>query len=409
MRKATLIIFFIALWLGAASPAAAQWTLWDGDETSLDLGANLQMLNAYITVPDLGVPGIPTEAGLGSAVGRLEWSATLGDSVNVELHNRFIWQSSTLPADLLMQGFGVTRGVDRRVDTQIDLIDGETTTLSHDIDRLVVGIFLGPFDLYLGRQAISWGVAELFPVADRFAPLSPFELDTLQRRGVDAARLIALVSSWEIDLVVADRGPDTPLSMAGRAEYFGTNFDVYGGFGRFWQRLSAMGGLSWLFGHWKVFGEGELLWNLDDTALDRPRATVGVQRVAMNWVFGAEYHYNGLGIIADNGYAEAFERPEFQRGETYFLGRHHGGVNSFYNFETGWALGGGAMMNLLDPSVIVFPMVRYELEQQLTFAAGAYVGFGESATFDPATMGFELPNEYGGLSDLYFLQMTAYF
>ncbi len=408
MRASSGVAIFIALVLGFAAPASAEWDLWEGDNTSLRLGANLQMLSAYLVLPDLEIPGIPTTGGLGSAVGRLEWSAELGDSVTVDIHNRFLWQSSTVPDELLQQGFGVTLGTDRRLDTATELIDNDTTSLVHDLDRFVVGIYLDRFDLYLGRQAISWGVSDLFRVADRFAPLSPFELDTLQRRGVDAARVVTHLSQdLELDLVVADRGPDTPLSLAARLEYFGVSTDVYGAFGRFWERLSLMGGVSWLAGNWKVFGEGELLWNLDEVEPDRPRATVGIQRVAMRWQLGAEYHYNGLGTIADNGYAEVMQQPELERGETYFMGRHYLGATSFYAFDTGWALGGGAMMNLLDPSAVVFPSVRYELEEQMTISAGAYLGFGEEGSI--GLEGLTIPSEYGTVADLYFLQMTAFF
>ena len=397
--------------------AHGQWELWETDDTFGELGANLQLMTAYVYLGDLGnVAGIGEEAGLGGAVGRLEWHFDLGRRVDVDVHNRFFWQASTVPEEFLFQGFEVTTGDQRRLDTELELTDGDTTRLVHDLDRFVVALYFGAVDLYLGRQAIRWGVSDIFATADRFAPLSPFELDTLQRRGIDAARAIThLTPSLELDFVVADRGEGEPLALGARAEYFGARTDIYGGFGRFWERLSAMGGVSLVAGYWKFFGEGEALWNLDEEEFDLPRFTLGAQRVTMSWQVGAEYHFNGFGVAPGDDYLEALARPEFARGESYLLGRHYAGVNGFYFFEGGWGLGGGAIANLVDPSVIVFPTAQYELEEQFTIAAGAYVGFGEGPTIDFAQeqdTGFgplSVPSEYGVVSDLYFLQMTAFF
>lgn len=416
-----------AVWVAAfaflMASAQAQVELWEGDETYGEVGANLQLMTAYVDMRDLEtfalLADIPREAGLGGAVGRLEWSFDLGSRVDVDVHNRLFWQTSTLPEDLLFQGLGVSAGEDRRLSTELELIDGETTQLTHDIDRLVVALYFGLVDFYVGRQAIRWGVSDMFTVADRFAPLSPFELDTLQRRGIDAARAVTHLSpSVELDLVVADRGQGEPLSMGARAEYFGSRIDAYGGVGRFWQRLSTMSGLSVLVDHYKFFGEAELLWNLDEDQLDRPRATLGAQRVSMDWQIGAEYHYNGFGVARDGEYVDALAQPELARGETYFLGRHYAGINGFYFTDGGWALGGGTIANIIDPSVIVFPAIEYEVEAQFSVRAGAYVGFGEGAQLDfgedmeePVAPqdAVSLGSEFGAVSDLYFLQMTAFF
>lgn len=413
-RGAVWVAFSAAMML-MASPASAQVDLWETDQTHGELRANAQMTTALVDVGELeDIVNTPRRSGLGSAVGRLVWFADLGRYVDVEIHNRLVWSSSTLPDQLLAQGVGVSAGDDRRLNTDYDLIDEPTATLTHDLDRAVVGVYLDWFDLYLGRQAIRWGTSELFRVVDRFAPLSPFELDTLQPRGVDAARAIThFTPNLELDLVVADRGEEEPVSMAGRLEYFGRSFDAHGGLGRFWERISAMGGLSWLFGHWKLFGEGELLWNLDDGQLDRPRATIGLQRMAMNWQIGAEVHYNGFGIAPGDNYVEALIAPELQRGETYFSGRYYAGVNGMYSFDNGVGVGGGAIANVADPSAVVYPLVQYELEQAFSVAAGGYVGFGDEPTLeldpDAPFMGLEFPSEFGAVSDLYYVQMTAFF
>lgn len=400
------------------SPIAhGQARLVEGDNFSLDLGGNLQMVSAYIDLPTLEIPeelqqaGIapfPDSAGLGSVVGRIEWQAYLGDRVSVEIHNRFLWQASTVPDDVLQQGFGVTPQGGSRFQTETKFLSQDNTRLSHDLDRFVVALFFEKVDLYIGRQAIQWGVSSLFPVADRFAPFSPFELDTLQRRGVDAIRGLAnLGSNWELDLVVADRGRGEPLALAARAEYFASFGDVYLGVGRFWERASLLGGVSWLQGNWKVYGEGEGLFHLDHREVELPRVTLGAQRVAMDWQIGAEFHLNGLGAANPQGYTDLLGSAPFQRGETYFLGRYYGGLSGFYGSETGWGIGGALLANLGDPSLVIAPSFQYELEEQMTVSAGVYLGFGSPLEAD--LTGIQLQSEYGSFADMYFLQMTAFF
>ena len=405
------------------SPAMgeASWELVEGERGQLELGANLQLVSAYVDMGGLEgideLPGLDDQAGLGGAVGRLEWYGKLGSRADLSVHQRLFWQTSTLPEELLGQGLGVSAGSERRVDTQLDLLEGDDLRLSHDLDRAVLGLYFDRADLYLGRQAIRWGTSDLFAVADRFAPLSPFELDTIQRRGVDAARAVTHLSpSWELDLVVADRGSGEPVALGAKAEYFGVRSDVYGGVGRFWERLSAMGGVSVMADYWKFYGEAEALWNLDDDGMDRPRATVGAQRMAMRWQMGLEYHYNGLGVGGGDGYGQALASEELSRGESYLLGRHYLGATGMYLSEGSLSAGGGAMVNIVDPSAVIFPSVIYELEEQFSIQGGAYVGVGERGAVDVGAMeggdpasAVVMPSEFGASSDLYFVQMTAYF
>lgn len=412
--------------------ADAQYEVWETEETRGELGANVQLFGALLDLRNLeefreleplapGYGQLPSGARFGGGVGRVEWFGEFGDRVTLEVHNRFVWERTTIRPEIegmALPGLEVSAGQDRRVDTEYDLVEGEQFGLTHDIDRLVASIYLDAFDLYVGRQAIRWGVSELFPVADRFAPLSPFELDTIQRRGIDAGRMVAMpLPDWELDVVIADRGEDEPVSFGAKAEYFGVDFQTYIGGGRFWERVSAMGGVSWLTDEWKFFAEGEALWNLDEEEMDRPRVTAGVQRMAIDGQFGVEYHYNGFGIGFRDDYLEAMDLRELQRGETYYLGQHYLGMQANHFLEPEFSIGGGAMLNVVDPSVVLFPTARYELTDRISVGAGAYIGLGEQPQVDLDALepgGDEedvvtFPTEYGANSDLYYLQMTAFF
>ena len=433
-QRAAISLVAAAVLMMAPTVAQAQYELWETDRSYAEIGSNVQFFGAYMDLRNLdefrelepvypGIGEMPSGGRLGGGVGRLEWYLELGERVDVNLHNRFVWERSELDfgfesEDLALPGLEVSPGADRRVDTRYDLVEGDDFRLTHDIDRLVAGVYFDAFDLYLGRQAIRWGVSDIFPVADRFAPLSPFELDTVQRRGIDAGRMVALLlPELELDVVVADRGEDEPVSFGAKTEYTGVDFTAYAGGGRFWERVSAMGGFSWLTEDWKLFTEAEVLWNLDDDQWDRPRVTTGIQRVAMEYQVGVEYHYNGFGVEFRDDYVDALGADEMARGETYFMGRHYLGAQGMYMIEPEFRLGGGVIMNVLDPSVVVFPSARYELDDQISVGAGAYVGIGEEPEVDMGALApdgdeedlLTFPSEYGLTSNLYFLEATVYF
>ena len=96
-------------------------------------------------------------------------------------------------------GFGVSVIPGRRWDLSSVFVDQERLRVWHDIDRLSLTWYTDFADITVGRQAITWGISNVYPVADLWAQFSPFELDTEEKPGVDAVRILsypARIWSW---------------------------------------------------------------------------------------------------------------------------------------------------------------------------------------------------------------------
>jgi hypothetical protein len=71
----------------------------------------------------------------------------------------------------------------------------------HNLDRFLVTIKTSVADILIGRQAIAWGSGHFINPTDVIAPFTFNELDTEERRGVDAVRVrIPLGMMDELDL-----------------------------------------------------------------------------------------------------------------------------------------------------------------------------------------------------------------
>ncbi|MDX1675918.1 MAG: hypothetical protein R3314_14080, partial [Longimicrobiales bacterium] len=263
-------------------------------------------------------------------------------------------------------------------------------------------------DITVGRQAITWGVSGIFPVADVWAQFSPFELDTEEKPGVDAVRVLAYPTpELELDLVVADRGSAEDLSVGVRGTLALADADVWLGAGKLWRDALAMGGITLLLDAAKLRAEAVLPWSLDRDALLEPRVTVGLDWIRGTLLVTGEYHYNGIGASATS-YLDVLRDPRVARGETYYIGRHYlGGLVSWSpDRENRLTLALNTLANLEDPSFAFTPVARYDLGQATRFAIGGLVSLGEHPSFDPAV---SFPSEFGAYGTLGYTQISIYF
>ncbi|MFP4599899.1 MAG: hypothetical protein ACLFVJ_16695 [Persicimonas sp.] len=408
--RTPFVCILVALALLAPTAATAQISILDGEDSYLELGGYIQSVSGvqYLTydTPDF----VEDTTGINAEVLRLEWRGQLTDEVTFEVHNRFFGQISSADQGLgtgEVIGLGASRRPDRSLDLSSDLLDEEGLIINHDVDRAAVTIYTDTADVTVGRQAITWGRAVLFPVADLWTKFSPFELDQTQKRGTDAARVLAYPSmSTELDFVIADRGCLDDLSGGARASHA---FDWGDGFvaaGKFWNEIIAMAGVSATTGNWRGRAELAEPYDLDDGELDLPRATLGADYIAADFQVSAEYHFNGAGQPDPDDYLAQLQSDVFERGESYYLGRHYvGGLVSYSGLErTQLAL--SAIANVGDPSVIVAPSFRYILSDEADINFGAFQGVGE----DPVV---ELPpevnSEYGLYGGFAYTQLRVFY
>ena len=190
-----------------------------GARTTVDLGGYVRSLTG---VQDLGYDPIVTDrrVAFNGEVIRLKWLVDVDGWIRFNVHNRLQSQYSSSDGgggrDVL--GFGVSAVPRRSIDLETTLVDEEHLRVWHDLDRLAVTIYSDVVDLTIGRQAITWGISNLFPIADLWAQFSPFELDTEEKPGIDAIRaLLYPANGIELDAVLADRGSSGDLSAGIRA------------------------------------------------------------------------------------------------------------------------------------------------------------------------------------------------
>jgi len=389
---------------------SAQFTLVEKGATRLELGGYIRSLTQFHD-PGYDVPGVDDrETGIHAEVARLKWNLRLGDAFFLELHNRLQIQvaSSRTGLDGSTVGFGVSVVPGRRWDLSTYFVEQDRLSVWHDVDRFSLTWYNEFADITAGRQAITWGISNLYPVADLWAQFSPFELDTEEKPGVDAVRILKYpTGALELDAVVADRGTPETFSAGLRASLSLPWADFYAGGGKFWREVMGLAGIAAPFGSYKLRAEGALPFDLDGDGFRLPRVTVGVDRLGGETMLSAEYNFNGIGATRAEEYTRVLEDPRFGQGETYFLGRHNlGGSATWTPGNNRLSLSLSCLWNLQDPSAALVPNLTYDFGQETRVTAGALVSFGDTPVFEP---GPRLRSEFGAYGDIGYAMLSVYF
>jgi hypothetical protein len=401
---------------GATGTAGAQTTIVEGAAARLSVDGYVRTLTllhdrGYDLPSFPGMDAVPRETGSHAQVLRLRWRLE-GDRWRVELHDRFQVRISSEGAGDQVIGFGVGAEPERLVRLRSDFVQRERLRAWHDVDRLALVVQAGPVDVTLGRQAITWGGSTLFPVADLWATFSPFEQDTEEKPGIDAARLLFYPAPGvEMDVVVAHRGDLDDLSAGVRATARRTRADLWVGGGKFWRQLMTMGGGTYLRdqSRWRV--EAVLPWDMDDQTFQRPRLTLGADWLGGTRSAGLEYHYNGIGRASPEGYLEAAADPRLRRGESYYLGRHYAGAMATLSpdAENRVNLALSILANLGDRSAAVTPTASYDVGQAARLSTGALISFGDRPVIDAAPPFVHPRSEFGLYGNALFGVLSIYF
>jgi len=415
---ACLVVAMLLAWPAEARPQAERAegaASGDGVTTtsqrarpSLDVSGYIRSLTG---IHDAGfdAPGVDRRTGFHGQVARLRWRIGFGDAVTLDVHNRLQARlSSTAGGFGEAAGIGVSVVPGRPVDLSTHLLDEERIELWHDIDRLALTFRAGKADITAGRQAITWGLAYLFPVADLWAQFSPFELDTEEKPGVDAVRVLAYpAAGLELDGVVAARGRAEDWSAGLRATIELPSADVYAAAGKFWNQLMLLGGIAYVLDVSTLRAEAVLPWDLDDGELGRPRVTLGVDRLSQRLRLTAEYHHNGTGVTEPAAYLAQLASPHLARGETYLLARHYlGGAASWIvDQDERLSLSLSALVNLHDGSAALTPIASWNFGQNASVSAGAVQSVGARPTLLPPA----LESEFGTYGTLWFARVSVYF
>ncbi|MFH1763963.1 MAG: hypothetical protein ABIF09_07220 [Gemmatimonadota bacterium] len=411
MRTALLSVLLATLGLiPSGEDLSGQFTLYRRGETSIDLGGYVRSLTQLYD-PGYDVPTVgDRETGIHAEVVRLKWNLRFGKSVLVEVHNRLQAQLSSSDAGMggAAVGFGVSVIPGRRWDLSSVFVDQERLRVWHDIDRLSLTWYNDFADVTVGRQAISWGISNVYPVADLWTQFSPFELDTEEKPGIDAVRVLNYpADGLEVDAVFADRGSSGNFSAGIRASLSLPWADLHAGAGKFWREAMGLAGISAPVGSYRLRAEAALPYELDGNDFLLPRATLGVDWLGGETMLSAEYNFNGIGATEAKNYTDVLADPRYAQGETYFLGRHNlGGLASWTPGNDRLSIALSALLNLQDPSGAFVPNLTYDFGQNTRLSAGALLSFGDTPVFDPEP---QLRSEFGAYGDFVFTMLSVYF
>lgn len=294
----------------------------------------------------------------------------------------------------------------------------------HNLDRAFVTITTTHADVYLGRQAIAWGSARAINPTDILAPFAFDELDTEDRRGIDAARLrVPLGMMGELDAGYVF-GPDGAVDNSAaylRTKAYIARADVSFLAAAFREHLlvglditRAVGGASvWLE---TAYVFVDLMWSFSHRYHwedDYFRASLGLDHALSPTVYGfIEYHFSEAGSNHARDYHTLTTRPAFTDGAVYLWGTHY--VIPGITWEITPLISGSAqsLFNITDQSVLVTPQIEYNIAEDMYLAAGAYIGLGSSPgiikTYDgDDTVIYQ--SEFGAYSDMYFASFRVYF
>jgi hypothetical protein len=411
VRNATRSIAALAAVWVVGRRVHAEQGLVEGPRSRLALGGYAMTLGGLQRLDVEVAPGAPQPAdhlGLAATVLRLEWKAELGQHLTAELHQRAFLRTSSQPIGGGKLGLGASAVPRRTLDLRSVAYDEDQLLLEHDIDRLAVRANLGDVDVSLGRQAITWGFASLFPVADLWTTFSPFELDTSQKRGIDALRILYSHSrSLELEGVLADRGSVRDLSAGLRAITYLSTTDVYLAVSKQWRELMALAGAGAVLGSFRLRGDVVGPYDLDQKAVVRPRAALGVDYLRARVTLTVEGHYNGTGVAHASEYlAHLTASPVVARGESYLLGRWYAGTAIRGKLSELFQAGLTALCNLRDPSAVLAASITYQVSQETSLSLGAFQGVGQRPYLGPTS---ELRSELGSVGGLYYLSLSAFF
>ncbi|MFW6137975.1 MAG: hypothetical protein ACOC7U_02260 [Spirochaetota bacterium] len=297
--------------------------------------------------------------------------------------------------------------------------------LYHDLDRWFASIYLPHADVYLGRQAVSWGSAKVVNPTDIFAPYSFSELDTEQKKGVDALRVRIPVGAMnEIDAgyVAGEDFSFKNSALFARTRLYVLQTDLSLLAVDFRESLLLGFDMARALGSAGSWAEGAYV--LPDAFDSDPAEAYFAFSAGLDYSFSgnlygyAEYHFNSAGRHDPEGYVDIMQNPEdypaYSEGNVYLLGRHYLTAGGSYNLMPIFPVHALAIVNLNDWSTIVSFSGEYNIAPDIYVVGGCYTGWGKkpelttvSGETAPAVSRYR--SEFGAYPDMFYTAFKVYF
>ncbi len=292
-----------------------------------------------------------------------------------------------------------------------------------NLDRLNLSVSLPLADIILGRQAVAWGAARVVNPTDVIAPYAYQELDTEDRIGVDAARLripLGFMSEIDAGYIFGDKARFENSAVFLRSKFYLAKTDISASLVGFREHLLLGLDLARSVGGAGVWAEGAYVFNKAlsehqrNNAYDYFRLSVGGDYSLTGRLYGfIEYHFNGAGKSDADEYSTLNTHPAYTDGATYLFGRHYLTPGASYQLTPLITVGGEALCNLNDPSVLLSLRGEYNIAQNVYLSVGAFIGLGDNPylRFSDESLLFAgyVRSEFGAYTDIMFSSFRFYF
>ncbi len=293
----------------------------------------------------------------------------------------------------------------------------------HNLDRFYVTVSLPFADIFIGRQAIAWGSAHVFNPTDFLAPYAFTELDTEERRGVDAVRLrIPLGPLDELDLGYVAGGEFSWNKSAAyvRARINICNTDLAMLAAGFRRNLMLGIDITRSLGGAGVWLESAYVFpRLLDTESGGGRHN-GYLGLAVgldyNFDFGlyafVEYYFNSTGGLDPDDYPDISTGDAYRDGAVYLLGKHYVNLGFTYRLHPLVPVSALVMWNVADFSFMLNLSAEYNLAENVYLTAGIFLGLGtvpEKIMLGPGVYEVKPASEFGTYPDIFYTSVRFYF
>jgi hypothetical protein len=402
-----------------------------GISADINVNGYYKLFSTGFKMPDYRLEtGEQEEPAIGAVNNRLRMKLSIAVSKWLSFEAAYDFSPRIQDPLLFQEGifFAAIDPVGYRVDDFSDRIypaKGEAVSsfgIFHNLDRCFFTIKTSVADIFIGRQAIAWGSGHFINPTDVIAPFTFNELDTEERRGVDAVRVrIPLGMMDELDLGYVPgkdfkfknsafyvRGKtyllktDAAFLLMGFRENLLIGLDV----------TRAIGGAGAWFE--AAYVDPDFFNKDKEQFMDEKsyfRASVGMDYTFTGKLYGFfEYHFNSAGKKKPGDYTDVFYSTAFTEGATYLLGQHYLNLGMTYRVSALVPFTGLVFINLNDGSVTLSPVLEYNIAENIYLAGGAYVGIGKRPEIvDLSTGTFRFHSEFGAYPAMFYTSFRVYF
>jgi hypothetical protein len=271
--------------------------------------------------------------------------------------------------------------------------------------RGYISLHSGPATLTAGRQRIGWGTARFWSPMDMFNPISPLQIESEERQGVDAALLaFSTPGALRWNVVYAPQHGFRRSTSAVRLSRTIHNYDFDVAAARFGQDWTAGADFA---GQLRGAGiRGELTYRWRHPV---PGAVPISTHNALRVVLGSDYAFaNGLYLVGEYFYNQG--QPDISPGqpfdptlllrfsnEIFTLHRHFLSAGASYPLTPLWKLETYVVTDLAGPSAVVLPRLSHNLTPNTDLSFGAQL-FASSRG-----------GEFQGLGDVAYIEFVFHF